>query len=141
MRVLIVEDDHDAGRLLSTHLNPLGECEVVENGNQAVAAFRKSFRERYPFDLVCLDIMMPQKDGHQTLKELREIEQVEGLLVGEGSKVLMTSALSDNKNILQSFMELCDGYLVKPFSKRDLLDKLREIEVIGEEDSGPRAAA
>lgn len=130
MRILIVEDDFDASQLLSKYLADLGDCEIVGDGSAGVAAFRKASRERDPFDLVCLDIMMPAKDGHATLQEIRTIEERQGLLIGEGSKVLMTSALSGNSTILKTFMELCDAYLVKPFSKQALLDKLEEIGIL-----------
>ncbi len=127
MRILIVEDDPDASRLLKKYLAPLGECEEAENGQEAVRAVQRSLREEYPFDLICLDIMMPAMDGHETLQEIRQIERREGLEIGEGIKVLMTSALSDNNTILQTYMELCDGYIVKPFTQQELFDKLHEI--------------
>ena len=130
LRILIVEDDFDAGQLLSKYLSDFGDCEVVENGAAGVAAFRKALRDQDAFDLVCLDIIMPAKDGHETLQEIRRLEKREGLVIENASKVLMTSALSGNSTILKSFMELCDAYLVKPFSRQDVLDKLKELGLV-----------
>ena len=130
MRILIVEDDLDASRLLSKYLEPIGECEVVPNGQEAINVFRKSFREGYPFDLICLDIMMPKMNGHETLKKIRHIEKEEKVQIGAGAKIIMVSSLSDGDTILKSFLELCDGYVVKPVEKKSIYDKLREIDLI-----------
>jgi len=130
MRVLIVDDDPSTSKLLLKYLRQLGDCEPVNNGHDALSLFRKSFRESYSFDLICLDINMPGMDGHQTLIEIRNIEHEEGLHIGEGTKILMISALDDDDSIMESFMKLCDGYLTKPIKKKELLRKLEEIELL-----------
>lgn len=130
MRILIVDDDLASINLMKKYLEPVGECETASDGKEAIKAFRKSFREHLPFDLICLDIMMPRLNGHETLLKLREIEKKEGVQVGEGTKILMASAKSDNDTILKAFMQLCDGYISKPLTKRGLYEKLHEIELI-----------
>ncbi len=134
MRILVVDDDPSSASLLIRYLNDVGDCDLAMNGREAVRLFQKSFKENYPFDLVCLDIMMPKGDGHETLTAIRKIEEEEGIQIGEGSKVLMVSALDDSDTILKSFMELCDGYLAKPIKKKLLFAKLREIELLSEND-------
>lgn len=134
MRILIVEDDADTGRLLTKYLEPIGDCDLAVNGKEAVRSFRKSFREKYPFDLVCLDILMPELDGLDTLHAIRKVEERECVQIGEGCKVLMISALSDDNTIFTSFMRLCDGYVVKPIDKKQLFSKLAEIELLSSQD-------
>ena len=81
-----------------------------------------------PFDLITLDIMMPVKDGHTTLKEIRQIEQNEyGISVMDGIKVIMISALRDRKNIMGSFREGCEAYVTKPFNKETLLNEVKKL--------------
>ena len=74
--------------------------------------------------------MMPNMDGQQALKRIRDIEFKRGIMPGKGARIVMVSALSDNDNILQSFVSLSDGYLIKPYSKEDLLNKLKELRLI-----------
>ena len=130
MRILIVDDDVDCSRLISSYLTPFGECEVAVNGHDAIESVRLAFEEEHPYDLICLDIMMPSLDGQGALKKIRDIEKEKGICVGEGAKIIMITALDDDDQILVSFLRLCDSYLTKPFQKEDLFEKLREIELI-----------
>ncbi len=132
MRILIVDDDFTAGKLLTRHLEAVGDCEIVPSGVAAVDLFKRSFCENYPIDLICLDIMMPRMNGHETLQQIRKIENDEQVEFGDGVKVLMVSALSDDDTVLQSFMELCDGYVTKPVDRDGLYEKLQEIELLND---------
>lgn len=131
MRILVVDDDPCSGRILAKHLQKVGECDLAPGGREAVRLFRKSFREDYPFDLICLDIIMPGMDGQEVLTELRAIESQESVAVEDRAKILMVSALDDNETVIKSFLHLCDGYLIKPIDKHSLRDKLREIGIPG----------
>jgi len=131
MRILIVDDDADLGRLISNYLSSFGECEVAVNGQDAIESVKLAFEEAHPYDLICLDIMMPNLDGQDALKKIRDIEKEKGITVGEGAKVIMITALDDDDQRLVSFLRLCDGYLTKPFQKDELFEKLREIELVG----------
>ncbi|MFQ5677659.1 MAG: response regulator transcription factor [bacterium] len=130
MRILIVEDDADFAHLMAKYLEAIGECEFAVNGMDAVESVRLAFEEEKPFDLICLDIMMPTMDGQEALIKIRGLEQAEGLRVGEGAKIIMVTALSDDQNKIKSFVGLCDAYITKPFDKDDLFAKLRDIELI-----------
>ncbi len=130
MRILIVDDDFDFSRLLSNYLSAFGECEVAVNGQDAVESVKLAFEEAHPYDLICLDIMMPNLDGQDALKEIRDIEKEKGIRVGEGAKIIMITAMDDDDYRLVSFLRLCDGYLTKPLQKEQLFEKLREIELI-----------
>ena len=131
MRILIVDDDADLGRLISNYLSSFGECEVAVNGQDAIESVKLAFEEAHPYDLICLDIMMPNLDGQDALKKIRDIEKEKGITVGEGAKIIMITALDDDDQRLVSFLRLCDGYLTKPFQKEELFEKLREVELVG----------
>jgi two-component system chemotaxis response regulator CheY len=131
MKTLIVEDDFTSRLLLQELLRSYGPCEVAVNGKLAVAAVASALKAKEPFELICLDIMMPEMDGQQALKEIRALENDHGRPSGRGARVLMTTALHDKQNIMQSFREQCDGYLVKPIDKAKLLDHLRELGLAG----------
>jgi two-component system, chemotaxis family, chemotaxis protein CheY len=130
MKTLIVEDDFTSRVLLYELLRPFGEPHVAVNGEEALMAYRMSLESDAPYDLMCLDIMMPKMDGQHALKEIRRLEDEGGILVGRGVKVIMTTALEDKDNVLTAFRELCDAYLVKPISKQKLLEQLRAFGLI-----------
>ena len=130
MKTLIAEDDDASRRVLTALLNRYGESRVVTDGLGAVEAFLVALGGGVPFDLVCLDIMMPEMDGQEALQAIRRLEEDRGILPSEGAKILMVTALDDPGNILEAFQGLCDGYMVKPVDKTQLLDKLKELGLI-----------
>ena len=89
------------------------------------------------YDLVCLDIMMPGKNGHEVLKELRQIEISKGIQGADTTKVFMITALDDAKNIMEALVVgRCEAYLTKPVSRTRLEEQLRDLQLIeqGAED-------
>lgn len=125
LKTLIVEDDFVSRRLLQAILGPLGHCDVAVNGKEALTAFRLALAENAPYDLVCLDIMMPGMDGLQVLRELRRLEAERRVGGREGVKVVMVTALGDFDTIMGAFKDQCEAYLVKPVQRAKLLDTLR----------------
>ena len=130
MRALIAEDDFTSRLLLQKMLAPYGEVHVAINGREALEAFVAARHKRRPYDLICLDIMMPELDGQAVLREIRTLEEGERALQRRRVKVLMTTALGDFQSVATAFKELCDGYLTKPIEKPKLLRQLRELGVI-----------
>ncbi len=132
MRILIVEDDFASRKLMQKFLSPYGVCEVVVDGEEAVNAFQDSLEQEQFFDLVCLDIMLPKMDGQKVLKAIREMEAARGILGRDGTKVIMTTALSDTSNIISAFRSQCEGYVTKPVSRQRLLTEMRELGLLVE---------
>ena len=130
MRTLIVEDDFTSRLLLQSFLSQYGECHIAVNGKEAVAAFRAARESRRPYDLVCMDIMMPEMDGQTAVREIRAFEEAGGTLSTEGVKIIMTTALDDVKNVVESFKALCDAYLFKPIDMEMLLGHLRDLHLV-----------
>ncbi len=128
MKVLIVEDDFHCRLLLSEHFAKYdGFCHMAANGKEAVEAVRISLEDNERYDLVCLDIMMPEMDGHEALTGIRNIEsrhEVSGL---DCAKVLMVTACGDFQNIVKSFQGQCEGYLVKPITWGKLKGALAQL--------------
>lgn len=130
MKSLIVEDDFTSRLLIQKLLIRYGECHMAVNGREAVTAFADAIRSREPYTLVCLDILMPELDGHQALKEIRSLEENNGIMIGDGVKIIMTTALGDMNNKLAAIHEACDAYLVKPIDGHKMLETLQRFKLI-----------
>jgi two-component system chemotaxis response regulator CheY len=129
-RFLIVDDDEVSRELIQTIISPYGQCSVAYDGQEAIDAVRLALEENDPYDLVCLDIMMPGVDGHEALKEIRKLEARHGIHGLDGVKVIMITALRDSKHCIQCFREGCECYLTKPIEEEKLLAKLRELGLL-----------
>lgn len=130
MKCLIVEDDFTSRRLLKTYLSDYSDCDIAVDGNEAIEAFTLATNEKEPYDLICLDIMMPNMDGHDALRAIRQIESERGIEGLDCVKVIMTTALDDSKNVMGSFRDGCEVYIVKPVKKDKLLEEMENLGVI-----------
>ena len=130
MKILIVEDDFVSRCILQKFLSSYGTSDIAINGKEAINAFSFAWQEKDPYELICLDIMMPEMDGQQVLKEIRKIEEEYEVLGLDSVKIIMTTALGDNENIKTAFRQQCEAYLVKPIDKTMLLNTLKELGLI-----------
>lgn len=131
MRILIVEDDFVGRKVMHQLLLEYGECDVAVDGLEAVKAFDLAWEEKRPYDVLFLDIMMPNMSGHEALKIIREREKQRGVLPVNEVKVIMASALDDVKNVTQSFFQGgASAYLVKPIERRKVIEELRKLGLI-----------
>lgn len=132
MRVLIVEDDFVSRKLLQKILGHYGECDIAVDGKEAIEAFRLALLdEGKPYDLICMDIMMPNVDGQQALLEIRQIEKQQGIGPSGEVKVIMTTALDDPKSVVDSLYKGgASSYIVKPIDRKKLLDEVRKLGLL-----------
>jgi two-component system, chemotaxis family, chemotaxis protein CheY len=131
MRVLIVEDDFVSRKMLQNILAAYGECDIAVDGREAVKAFGMALDGAAPYDLVCMDIMMPLMDGLEALRQIRQLEDEKGLYEMNAAKVVMTTAVDDKKQITQAFYEGgAASYFVKPIDKAKLLAELRILGLV-----------
>lgn len=130
MQTLIVEDDFLARTILSTLLSEYGTCHLVVDGSEAVAAIEKAYDKGQPYDLVCLDIMMPVMDGQEALETIRKKEQARNISLEDGVKVFMVTALDDEANRKKAEKVGCQAYLTKPLDRSKIVSLLQELKLI-----------
>lgn len=124
MRILIAEDDMISRKILFKFLERYGECDLVVDGLEALDAFLLSIKDDSPYDLICLDIMMPKLDGLKVLKSIIDIEQQRAIPQEKRSKIVMTTALTDVQLVQNAFDIGCDAYAAKPIDIAKLVDVL-----------------
>ena len=129
MKILVVEDEYISRILLTEMISEYGTCHVATDGKEAVTILERSFDTNERFDLVCLDIMLPELDGQEVLHLIRKMEEARNIL--GVTKVIMTTALNDSRNIIQAFTQgHCEAYLTKPIDRVKLVQHLLDLKII-----------
>jgi two-component system chemotaxis response regulator CheY len=129
MRILVVEDDPASSLILTALLRVFGETDAEVNGQAGLEAFKRALMESRPYDLVCLDIMMPIMDGQAVLKSLRSFEDEQKVPSAKAAKVIMTTALGDKENFVEA-LPRCDAYLQKPIDRTQLLFYIKKFGLL-----------
>lgn len=114
IRILIVDDEERIRRLLKMYLERENYLiDEAEDGNEAL---EKAFSNEY--DIILLDLMMPGKDGIEVCRELRE---------KKATPVIMLTAKGEEVNRVQGFEVGTDDYIVKPFSPREVVLRVKAL--------------
>jgi two-component system chemotaxis response regulator CheY len=130
MKILIAEDDFASRMFLYKFLTSYGDCDLTVDGIEAVEAFLMAHDAGTPYDLICLDIMMPKVDGIKALKAIRDIEKQKGIEEKHSAKVIMTTALNDTESVHNSFNAGCEVYASKPIDTTKFIDVMKKLELI-----------
>lgn len=113
-KVLVVDDDPDILELLKYNLKKEGyEVEVADDGIKAVA-----IAEKFVPDLVLLDIMMPQQDGVETCRQIREIQEM------SDAHITFLTARAEEYSEVAAFEAGADDYITKPIKPRALMSRI-----------------
>ena len=114
MKILVVDDEERIRRLLKMYLEREDYIiEEAEDGNQALSMALEN-----DYDCILLDLMMPGKDGIEVCRELRE---------KKATPVIMLTAKGEEVNRVQGFEVGTDDYIVKPFSPREVVFRVKAL--------------
>ena len=130
MKTLIVDDDFICRLLLQEMLKERGTVHQAANGKEALDAVKLALESGEPYDLICMDIMMPEMDGQKAVTEIRAMERERYGPAVDGAKIVMTTALGDVKNVSAAYGSFCDAYMVKPIYKDALVAELRNLKLV-----------
>jgi two-component system, chemotaxis family, chemotaxis protein CheY len=124
MKTLIIEDTKLIGLMMQEVLSQYGICDLAFDPIDGFNKYANSVQYKCPYDLICLDIIMPIYNGYQILEKIRNYEKF--AKVNKAAIVVMVSGLDSNYNRQKAFDLGADGYLIKPFDIRDLNALLKE---------------
>ena len=127
---MIAEDDLASRKFLFKFLSQYGECDVVVDGLEAIDAYMIAMKDRKPYDLICLDIMMPKTDGVKVLKAIRDLEIQQFILPEKRAKIIMTTALAEAELVKAAFSYGCEAYASKPINTEKLLEVMCKLGLI-----------
>ena len=130
MRILIAEDDMVSRKFLYKFLSQFGECDMTVDGLEAIDAYLIALKEDIPYDLICLDIMMPKVDGVKALKTIRDLERQKRIPLENRVKVIITTALAETQYVYNAFEIGCEAYAAKPIDTEKLFDVLKKMDLV-----------
>lgn len=112
--ILVIEDDSNIQELIVEFLSAEGySVESANDGIEGIQAFKKG-----EFDLVILDVMMPNLDGHAVCKMIRQSSDV---------PIIFLTALDQESDQVKGFELMCDDYITKPFSFTLLMKRVEAV--------------
>jgi len=129
MKILIVDDEIVSRTKLTMIMAHFGDCDAVDNGKDAVALFRAAHHSQDPFDLIMLDINLPEMDGIEVLSEIRQVEQNLKVKKDGEAKILMATSYRDKDRIIASVQSGCNDYIGKPFDIDIIRKKLAKLGI------------
>lgn len=114
-KCLIVDDDPVGRELMLTYLEKVQTVDVAIDGKDAMEKFEEAYRSGSPYQLIFLDIVMPEMSGHEVGKAIRAFEKEQGVSLGSQVKIVMLTSLKGAQDVMQAMMEAqSSAFLTKP---------------------------
>lgn len=129
MNVLIVEDDIISQKIILDCLLEY-KCSLVSSAIEAVEMFQLALNQNNPYDLICMDIILPEFDGYETIKKIRTIEKKYNIPKEKTVKIIITTVLNDSRSLKKGFDLNCDAYAGKPINKKELINTIKSLNFI-----------
>lgn len=129
-KCLVVDDDELCRELIVQYMEGYSVCETAKNGREAVGKIEESHKRGTPFNLIVLDILMPEMDGHEAGKAIRTLEKNLGIPLAKQVKILVLSAVNTPQEIMQAFMTINPAaHLTKPVEPAKFRETLGKIGI------------
>ncbi len=125
MRILVIDDEFAALKKLEVLLSNHGDCDAATNAKQAKEMFAQAIKEGRPYDLITIDIGLPDASGLELLKLFSSLESRNSKL--ESKKIMVTGS-ADADDVLDA-SKYCNGYITKPIKKEILSQKLKQLGI------------
>ena len=124
MRTLVVDDDLVSRRLLRSLVTAFSECEVAVNGRDALQLFESRHATGTPFELICLDVMLPELDGYEVLEAIRKFEAQHQVGLSQCAKIIFFTSVEDPQLVGRSYAIGCQAMVAKPVDRDKLIHAL-----------------
>jgi len=120
MKVMLIDDSSTMRKIQKRALTSMDVSEIIEAGD-GKEALAKMKEHNYDFTFVLCDINMPEMNGMETLKALREIPEAKDL------PIIMCTSVAEKGQVMEAIKAGATNYLVKPFQPEDLQEKINAV--------------
>jgi two-component system chemotaxis response regulator CheY len=130
LRILLTESDFFSRRLLQPIFAEFGTYDIAAGAEEALMAYKYELENGRGYDLITLDILMGDYDGHVLISEIRELEASHAINFADGAKIMVISSIDESSNIIDSFKELANSYLFKPINREEITAELVKMSLL-----------
>lgn len=130
MKILVAEDDRLSRTFLREFMKDYGTCDSAVDGMETIDRYLDGIKDKTPYDLLCLDIMMPKVDGLKVLKVIRGLEEQYKISNEKRLKIIMMTAIADLDYIDQAFEMGCDAYASKPIDTNKIIEVMKSLGLV-----------
>ena len=130
LKALVIDDDTVCRERLKMLMQDFFDCTFACNGREGLLMYKKSLQEGAPYQLITLDINMPEMNGHETLEAVRKLEEQHGIQGLDVVKVIMTTSENSSNHVFAAFREGCEAYVVKADMGDKLLDAVVQLGLL-----------
>jgi two-component system, chemotaxis family, chemotaxis protein CheY len=123
-KILLVEDNAENRELMAEILRDVADCEFAITGKEAIRAYNRALKNRRPYNLILLDLELPEMSGLSILEKIRTGESRAGIRLGEGIPVIVVTG--HQRRFLEAYDQGCDDYVLKPINAGILIAKVNQ---------------
>ncbi|NLF83719.1 MAG: response regulator transcription factor [Candidatus Gastranaerophilales bacterium] len=129
MKTLVIDDDYSCSSMFKMFFNKYGQCDTYSLGQNGLTAYKEALGMGQPYDLVVIDIILPDMNGIDLLGFIRAEEDMNSVSVSSRTKVILTTSLDDEENRkVETTLTLgLETYYAKTFANGGLREKLEEL--------------
>ncbi len=139
MKILIVDDDPTTSKSLEGLPMDISECHALRRGDAAVRAVRNALKHRDPFDLITIDIALPDMDGTKVALEIRKLEKDMEVPKERAAFIMIITAHADEGTVRTSFSAGCNAFVVKPFKNETIVNAIAKSKLKSQLLKDPKA--
>jgi two-component system chemotaxis response regulator CheY len=130
-RYLVVDDDELGRLILQEFLSEFAPCDCAVNGREALEFFEKALEGGSPYDLICVDLVMPEMNGLAFIRKIRAIEKTHPFYTDHRTKIFVISASDSQWDKADLILDnLCEDFISKPFNRNALRANLLKNDLI-----------
>lgn len=129
MKILIVEDEEMIIKVTKKTFSSYGECEGVQNLEDAMEMYKSAVEEKKPYGLILLDISLGSENGLTFLREIRKIEKDSGVEEKESTKIVMITGNNKESIVKEAISSGCNGYILKPVVPDMVLKTMKKLKI------------
>ena len=137
LSILIVDDSPAIRFHLRTLLRPYGNCDEAENGQDAVRKFSAAAAAGRSYNLILMDLMMPEMDGFTAIQQINALQDELNLPPEQRPNIAILSCKDDPQSLMRAHFDVgVEHYLTKPFTKQTLIETLENLGLLDERPPG-----
>jgi two-component system chemotaxis response regulator CheY len=106
-----------------------GSCDAAMTGKDGVTAFHKAWASSAPYQLIILDIMLPDMDGLKVLEVIRKMEEAMNVPPEQKAHIFIVSSVDRRDHIMKAHSLGLDAWLAKPIIRKELLEALERVNL------------